>query len=140
MSQFGASAFHVCEVVLNVILELLKGRREAFAKRLTNLGIAIIDREMAKQVAFEIINGVQPNEVDADGMMEILKVHTEAKITCIGHSGDHIGFAGGQIIIQRGRRTRRKLFAEDLNCCKIILLTLRELLVVGTKEISQVCN
>ena len=58
VSQFGTSAFHVGKVVLDVILELLKCRREAFAEALTNLGIAIIDREMAEQVVFEIINCV----------------------------------------------------------------------------------
>ena len=38
VGQFGASAFHVREIVLNVIVELLKGHRETFAKRLTKLG------------------------------------------------------------------------------------------------------
>lgn len=90
VSQLGSSAFHVRVVVTNVIVELLKGHRETFAKRLTNLGITIIDREMAEQVAFEVINGVQPDKVDPDGVMEILKVYTETKIACIGHSRDYI--------------------------------------------------
>ena len=48
VGQFGTSTFHVREVVLNVILKRLKGRREAFVEGLTNLGVAIIDREMAE--------------------------------------------------------------------------------------------
>lgn len=35
VGQFGASTFHVGEVVLNVIMELLKGRREAFIESVT---------------------------------------------------------------------------------------------------------
>ena len=38
VGQFGASTFHVREVALNVILERLKGRREAFVEGLTKLG------------------------------------------------------------------------------------------------------
>lgn len=48
-----------------------------------NLGVAIIDREMAEQVVFEIINGVQPDKVDPDGVMEVFEVYTETEITCI---------------------------------------------------------
>ena len=58
VSQFGAGTFHVGEVVLDVVLELLKGRRDAFVEGLPNLGVVIIDREMAEQVVFEVINGV----------------------------------------------------------------------------------
>ena len=61
VGQFGASTFHVGEVVLNVIMELLKGRREAFIESVTNLGITIIKREMAEQVVFEVIDGIQPD-------------------------------------------------------------------------------
>jgi len=94
VSQLGASAFHVREVVLNVILERLKCRREAFVEGLTNLGVAIIDREMAEQMVFEIINSVQPDKVDPNGVMEVFKVYTETEITGISHPGENIRFAG----------------------------------------------
>ena len=38
VGQLGSSAFHVREVVLDIILELHKGRGEAFVKCLTKLG------------------------------------------------------------------------------------------------------
>ena len=52
---------------------------------------------MAEQVVFEVINGVLPDKVDPDGVMEILKAYTETKIDRIGHSRDYIGFTGRQI-------------------------------------------
>lgn len=58
VGQFGAGTFQVREVILDVVLERLKGHREAFVEGLTNLGVVIIDREMAEQVVFEVINGV----------------------------------------------------------------------------------
>lgn len=39
VGQFGTSAFHVAEVVLDVIVELLKGCREAFVESVTNLAL-----------------------------------------------------------------------------------------------------
>lgn len=140
VSQFGSSAFHEREVVLDVILELLKGRREAFVECLANLGITIIDREMAEQVVFEVINGVQPDKVYPDGVMEILKVYTETKIARISHSRDYIGFAGRQILIQSGDKLRRQFGAEHFNRYEVFLFTFGELFVVGAKEIGQVCN
>lgn len=55
VGQLGSGTFQVYEVVLNIVLERLKGRREAFVEGLTNLGIAIIDREMAEQVVLQAI-------------------------------------------------------------------------------------
>ena len=107
VGQFGTSTFHVREVVLDIVLELLKGRRQAFMEGLTNLGVAIIDREMAEQVVFEVINGVQPDKIDPYGVMEVLKVYTEAEITSIGHHGDHIRFTGSQILIQSRSKLNR---------------------------------
>ena len=52
VGQFGAGTFQVREVILDVVLERLKGHREAFVEGLTNLGVVIIDREMAEQVVF----------------------------------------------------------------------------------------
>ena len=63
VGQLGASTFQVREVVLNVILELVEDRRETFVECLTDLGVSIVDRKMAEQVTFEIINGVQADKV-----------------------------------------------------------------------------
>lgn len=38
VGQLGGSTFQVREVVLNVILELIEGRRETFVECLTELG------------------------------------------------------------------------------------------------------
>ena len=67
VGQLGGSTFQVREVVLNVILELIEDRRETFVECLTDLGVSIVDRKMAEQVTFEIINGVQADKVDPNG-------------------------------------------------------------------------
>ena len=36
VGQLGASTFQVCEIVLYIVLERLKGRRETFVECLTN--------------------------------------------------------------------------------------------------------
>ena len=100
VGQLGGSTFQVREVVLNVILELLKGRRETFV----DLGVSIVDRKMAEQVSFEIINGVQADKVDPNGVMEVFEVYPETEITRISSPGDNISFAGIQIRIQSGHK------------------------------------
>jgi len=77
VSQFRASAFKVSEVVSDVVLKAQEGLWQAFMECVMNLSVVVIDRKMAKQMLFEVINGVQPDEVDPDGMVEILKVYTE---------------------------------------------------------------
>lgn len=77
VSQFGASTFKVGEVVSDVVLKALEGLWQAFVECVMNLSVVVIDRKMAKQMLFEVIDGVQPDEVDPDRMMEILKVYTE---------------------------------------------------------------
>ena len=89
VGQLGGSTFQVREVVLNVILELLKGRRETFVECLTDLGVSIVDREMAEQVAFEIINGIQADKVDPNGVMEVFDVYPETEITITQKSNDY---------------------------------------------------
>ena len=32
---------------------------------------------MAEQMVFEVVDGIQPNKVDSDGVMEIFEVNTE---------------------------------------------------------------
>lgn len=44
---------------------------------LTNLTVSVIDREMTEQMVFKVVDGVQPDKVDADGMMEIFEINTE---------------------------------------------------------------
>lgn len=77
VSQFRASAFKVSEVVSYVVLKALEGLWQAFIEYVMNLSVVVIDREMAKQMVFEVIDGVQPDKVDPDGVVEILKVYTE---------------------------------------------------------------
>ena len=77
VSQFGASTFKVNEVVSDVVLKALEGLWQAFVECVMNLSVVVIDRKMAKQMLFEVIDGVQPDEVDPDRMIEILKVYTE---------------------------------------------------------------
>ena len=77
VSQFGASTFKVGEVVSDVVLKALEGLWQAFVECVMNLNIVVIDRKMAKQMLFEVIDGVQPDEVDPNRVMEILKVYTE---------------------------------------------------------------
>ena len=77
VSQFRASTFKVSEVVSDVVLKALEGLWQAFVECVMNLSVVVIDRKMTKQMAFEVIDGVQPDEVDPDRMMEILKVYTE---------------------------------------------------------------
>ena len=89
VGQLGGSTFQVREVVLNVILELLKGRRETFVECLTDLGVSIVDRKMAEQVTFEIINGVQADKVDPNGVMEVFEVYPETEITITQKSNDY---------------------------------------------------
>ena len=140
VGQLGGSTFQVREVVLNVILELVEDRRETFVECLTDLGVSIIDRKMAEQVAFEIINGVQADKVDPNGVMEVFEVYLETEITCISSPGDNISFAGIQIRIQSGYEFSWKLGTESFNRNEILLFTFCELLIVGTKEISQIRN
>ena len=77
VSQFGASTFKVGEVVSDVVLKAQEGLWQAFVECVMNLNVVVIDRKMAKQMLFEVIDGIQPDEVDPDRMMEILKVYTE---------------------------------------------------------------
>ena len=77
VSQFGASTFKVGEVVSDVVLKALEGLWQAFVECVMNLNIVVIDRKMAKQMLFEVIDGVQPDEVNPNRVMEILKVYTE---------------------------------------------------------------
>ena len=107
---------------------------------LTDLGVSIIDRKMAEQVAFEIINGVQSDKVDSDGVMEVFEVYPETEITRISSPGDNISFAGIQIRIQGGYEFSWKLGTESFNRSEILLFAFCELLIVGTKEIGQVSN
>ena len=74
VSQFGAGTFKAGEVVSDVVLKALEGLWQAFVECLMNLSVVVIDRKMAKQMIFKVIDGVQPDEVDPDRMMEILKV------------------------------------------------------------------
>lgn len=138
MGQLGTSTFLVCEVILDIVLECLEGHGEVFAEVLTNLGIVIIDREMAKQMVFEIVDGVEMDEVNPDGMMEVFKVYTETEITSISHPGDNIRFAGGQVFVQSGHKFSWQLGAEGFNRSEILLFAFCELLIIGTKEIGQV--
>ena len=89
VGQLGGSTFQVREVVLNVILELIEGRRETFVECFMNLGVSIVDREMAEQVAFEILNGVQADKVDPNGVMEVFEVYPETEITITQKSNDN---------------------------------------------------
>ena len=68
------------------------------------LVVSIVDREMAEQVSFEIINGVQADKVDPNGVMEVFEVYPETEITRISSPGDNISFAGIQIRIQSGHK------------------------------------
>ena len=77
VSQLGASAFQVREIVLDAVLKALEAFWQAFIERLTNLVVAIIDREMAKQMVFKVVDGIELDKVDADGVMEIFKVNAE---------------------------------------------------------------
>lgn len=140
VGQLGASTFQVCEIVLDIVLERLQGRRETFVECLTNLGISIIDREMAEQVVFEIINGFQPDKVDSDGVMEVFEVYTEPEITCICYPRDNIRFAGSKLLIQSGHKFNWQHGTEGFNRSEILLFAFCELLIVGTKEIGQVSN
>ena len=125
---------------MNVILELIEDRRETFVECLTDLGVPIVDREMAEQVPFEIINGVQADKVDPNGVMEVFEVYPETEITGISSPGDNIGFAGIQIRIQGGYEFSWKLGTEGFNRSEIFLFAFCELLIVGTKKISQIRN
>ena len=78
VGQLGASTFQMCKVVPNVIVEPLKGLWEAFGEGIMDMGVVIVRRKMAEQMVFAVVDGVQVNEVDANGVMEILKVDTEA--------------------------------------------------------------
>lgn len=140
VGQLGGSTFQVREVVLNVILELIEDRRETFVECLTDLGVSIVDRKMAEQVTFEIINGVQADKVDPNGVMEVFEVYLETEITCISSLGDNISFAGIQIRIQSGHKFNWQLGTEGFNGSEIFLFTFCELLIVGTKKISQIRN
>ena len=140
VGQLGGSTFQVREVVLNVILELIEDRRETFVECLTDLGVSIVDRKMAEQVTFEIINGVQADKVDPNGVMEVFEVYPETEITCISSLGDNISFAGIQIRIQSGYEFSWKLGTEGFNRSEILLFAFCELCVIGAKEIGQVCN
>ena len=53
------------------------------------LGVSIVDREMAEQVAFEILNGVQADKVDPNGVMEVFEVYPETEITITQKSNDY---------------------------------------------------
>ena len=65
------------EIVLNAVLEALEAFWQAFIECLTNLTVSVIDREMTEQMVFKVVDGVQPDKVDADGMMEIFEINTE---------------------------------------------------------------
>ena len=52
VSQLGASAFEVREIVLNAVLEALEAFWQAFIECLTNLTVSVIDREMTEQMVF----------------------------------------------------------------------------------------
>ena len=77
VSQLGASAFQVREIVLDAVLMALEAFWQAFIECLTNLAVPVIDREMAEQMVFEVVDGIQPNKVDSNRVMEIFKVNTE---------------------------------------------------------------
>ena len=97
------------------------------------MGVSIIDREMAEQVAFEIINGVQADKVDPNEVMEVFEVYPKTEITRISSPGDNISFAGIQIRIQGGYEFSWKLGTESFNRSEILLFAFCELCIVGTK-------
>ena len=138
MGQLGAGAFHMREVIPDVIVELLEGLWKAFVECVMNLGVVIIDRKMAEQVVLEVINRVKPHEVDPDGMMEILKVNPETQVSGIDNIRNHIGLTGGKIFVQAGRTVARKLCSERFNRCQIAFFTFYELGVIGAKQIGQI--
>ena len=78
MSQLWARTFKVREVVLDVILKALEAFWQAFIESLTNLAVSVIDRKMAEQMVLEIVDGVQSDEVDPDGVMEVFEVYSES--------------------------------------------------------------
>ena len=69
MSKLWSGAFEVREIVLNAVLEVLEAFWQAFIECLTNLTVSVIDREMTEQMVFKVVDGVQPDKVDADGMI-----------------------------------------------------------------------
>ena len=77
VSKLWSGAFEVREIVLNAVLEALEAFWQAFIECLTNLTVSVIDREMTEQMVFKVVDGVQPDKVDADGMMEIFEINTE---------------------------------------------------------------
>ena len=77
MSKLWSGAFEVREIVLNAVLEALEAFWQAFIECLTNLTVSVIDREMTEQMVFKVVDGVQPDKVDADGMVEIFEINTE---------------------------------------------------------------
>jgi len=138
MGQFGTGAFHMREVIPDVIVELLEGIWEAFVECVMNLGVVIIDRKMAEQMVLEVINRIKPNKVNPDGMVEILKVYPEAQIAGIDNIRNHIGFVCGKILVQDRRMVIRKLGSERFNGYQIPFFTFCELSVVGAKKIGQI--
>ena len=79
-----ARALQVCEVVLNIIVDTPNVLWQTFAESIIDLSILIIDWKMAKHMAFEIINGVQADKINPDGMMEIFRIHVCHRLTaCI---------------------------------------------------------
>ena len=86
MSKLWSGAFEVREIVLNAVLEALEAFWQAFIECLTNLTVSVIDREMTEQMVFKVVDGVQPDKVDADGMVEIFEINTETEVTSIGNN------------------------------------------------------
>ena len=133
VSQFGAGTFKAGEVVSDVVLKALEGLWQAFVECLMNLSVVVIDRKMAKQMLFEVIDGVQADKVDPNGVMEVFEVYPETEITRISSPGDNISFAGIQIRIQGGYEFSWKLGTESFNRSEILLFAFCELCIVGTK-------
>ena len=90
MGHLGAAALKERIVVSNVIVKPLRVLRQAFVERILNYIVLVVHREMAEQVVFEIVNGIQMNEVYANRMMEVFEVYPETQVTSINNTGNNI--------------------------------------------------
>jgi len=120
------------------VLKLLEVFWQVFVESVLNLRVPVIDREMAEQVVFEIVDGIEADEVDANGVMEMLQIHTKSKVTRICNNRNNIRLPGRYVLIQCGVLLCWKFGTELFNGRVILLFALSKVWIISSEQVCQI--
>ncbi len=55
---------------------------------------------MTDDVILDNVNGVQPNEVNHNRMVEVCNVHPVTQVSSIDNTGNNVPFTSGEVVVE----------------------------------------